>query len=249
MIESRRPPRVHDVTRLTGPQARGLAAMNSWELEDAEREYRMAIEKSPSTAGPHHWYANLLGYLGRHDEAIAELRTALELDPLSIPIHTALGSAYYFARRYEESVAAHQATIALDPSFVHVHDNLAGTYMKMGRYEEALAALEEAARIDATAVSPVRIAELRAGFEKDGVRGFHEAALEGLRKGKEAWLRMFDMAAEAAELGRLDEAMALLEELVERRQPIALQIGVEPAFDPLRSDPRFKALLVRVGLG
>jgi tetratricopeptide (TPR) repeat protein len=79
-----------------------FASMNyDWDWSTAEREFRKAIELNPNYANAHHWYADYLSAVGRHEEAITESKRALELDPVSPIINAWLGWRYFFARQYD----------------------------------------------------------------------------------------------------------------------------------------------------
>ncbi len=82
-----------------------IGQIYDWDWRTADREYARAIEVEPGYPTAHHWRGELLGQLGRSDEAIQLLRHARALDPLSLIINTDLGRAYYFARRYDEAAA------------------------------------------------------------------------------------------------------------------------------------------------
>jgi TolB-like protein/tetratricopeptide (TPR) repeat protein len=229
--------------------ARGMTAMSEWKWDEVGREYEEAIRRSPSSGFLHQWYGNYLMFRGRPEEAIASHRRAVELDPLSLPARMAFGSAYYFARRYEESLAIHREVLRLDPGYAPEHVNLAGVLIQTGRFEEAIEAMEMAAKLDPDQIPGEWARRMRAGYEEGGERGFREAYVEGLRSQEGAWAHDFNMAAGLANLGRTDEALDLLEKVVDERHAIAIQIGVQPSFDVLRDEPRFLALLKRVGVG
>jgi len=229
--------------------ALGMTAQTAWDWEEAEREFRRAIELSPGSATAHHWYGGFLTFRGEHDEAIAVLEHALELDPLSMPIHMALGGANARARRYDRAEAIYRKGLELDPNFAMLHSNLATLYQVQGRYEESLAELETTARLNPDWVELDNVAALRAGYAKSGERGYWEADLEWLES--QEWLprRALLIAAACAKLGRTDDAFTHLDRLVDSDHPRALQIARDPRFDPLRSDPRFAAILDKMGLG
>ncbi|HKY60272.1 MAG TPA: adenylate/guanylate cyclase domain-containing protein [Gemmatimonadota bacterium] len=229
--------------------ALGAAALSEWKWDEAGREYRKAIELAPSSSIAHQWYGNYLMFRGRPDDAIASHRRAVELDPLSLPARMAYGSAYYFADRFEEALAIHREVLELDPGYAPEYVNLAGVLIQLGRFEEAIEAMEMAAKLDPDQIPREWVAELREGYERGGERGFREAYVEGLRPQEGAWARDFNLAAGLANLGRTDEALALLEKVVDEHQPISVQLGVQPSFDVLMDDPRFQILLERVGVG
>jgi TolB-like protein/Flp pilus assembly protein TadD len=228
--------------------ALGKTALAAWDWEEAEREYRRALELSPGSATAH-WYGVFLTFRGEHDEAIAAQEHALELDPLSLPIHSALGVANICARRYDRAEAIYRSGLELDPDFPPIHNNLAVLYRVQGRYEESLAEAETTARLNPDWISPDHVAALQAGYTESGERGFWEADLEWLQSQEWSPGRAHGMAAACAALGRTDEAFTHLDRLVDSGSARAIHIAGNPHLDPLRSDSRFAAILNRIGLG
>ncbi|MFN2421350.1 MAG: tetratricopeptide repeat protein [Gemmatimonadota bacterium] len=228
--------------------ALGITASNEWKWKEAEREYGRAIELNPGYATAHHWYGLLLSNQSRHDEAIEVLSRALEMDPLSLPIHNGLGTAYVNARRYDEAIEIYKKAAELDSTRMHSHLNLAETYDVLGRYEEALREWEAVAAVEPGIVSAAMVASLRSGFATAGPQGYWEAWVNGLASRDEALHRFFHLARASAQLGRVDEAFSWLDELLGDQSSWAVQVSQDPVFDPLRSDPRFDAILHRIGL-
>jgi TolB-like protein/Tfp pilus assembly protein PilF len=229
--------------------ALGVVAQTAWDWEETEREFRRALELSPGSATAHQWYGSFLVYRGEHDEAIALLEHASEVDPLSLPIHAALGVASLCARRYDRAEAIYRKGLELDPNFVMLHNNLAHLYEVQGRYEEALAEMETSARLNPDWVSLDRVAAERTGYAERGERGYWEADLEWKRSQEWSPRRAYGTAVACAALGWTDEAFVHLDRLVDSRHPVALQIAPDPHFDLLRSEPRFAAILDKIGLG
>lgn len=212
----------------------------------AEREFRRAIALNPNYANGHHWYAEFLSLVGRHKEAIAESERARELDPLSNIINTWVGSRYFFARRYDEAIEQYRNAVEMDPGFVPVHLVLGHAFEQKHMYGEAIAELEKAVALSGG--SPVYMASLAHAYGVSGRR--YEArklfnALRGLSKRR--YVSSYDLALAALGVGATDQALGLLANAVEERSPRAAFLTVDPRFDELRSDLRFKALMVRIG--
>jgi TolB-like protein/class 3 adenylate cyclase/Tfp pilus assembly protein PilF len=228
----------------------GHVALVEWKWEEADRRFRRGLELNPAYVTGYHWYALLLLRTGRMDEAVSMTEKALELDPLSLPVQMAMGVALWWAGRIEESVLVFEKAIGLDPGFATSHLNLANAYMSQGRFEEALDALDAFSRIDPDRQPPETVAELRAGYEAAGERGFWEATLEALGPRIDSLPSgsRYDMAQACARLGRTDEAFDHLDRLVEAREPFTPQFLWDPLMEPLRSDPRFEELKRKLGL-
>ncbi|MFN2421351.1 MAG: adenylate/guanylate cyclase domain-containing protein [Gemmatimonadota bacterium] len=226
--------------------ALGQAARIMSKVEDADREYRRAIELSPGYATAHHWYGNFLSTIGRHDEAVAELQRALELDPLSLPVHLGLGTSYLFAGRLDEAIRTYRKVVEMDPGYVNGHLDLAETYDAMDRHEEAIEAWEATSRLKPELIPPDFMAELRAGYETGGARGYWEAWHAGVLSREKFHVRSFYLALACTKLGRVDEAFEWIDQLVAERNAVAPQVLVHPSFETLRSDPRYEELVRRI---
>jgi tetratricopeptide (TPR) repeat protein len=178
---------------------------------------------------------------------LAALRRALELDPVSLPVHMAMGVALHYHRRFDEAIDVYRKAIEMDPGYVSAHQNLANSYLCQRRYDEALTEWEIISGLDPR-FPPDLVAEVRQGYALCGERGFWEAILEGLRSRPKVLGRAYDMPQACAQLGRIDEAFALIDELLVERSALAIQVPSDPLFDPLRSDPRYGKVLGRLGL-
>ena len=105
-----------------------LTQNKDWDLANAEREYRRAVELSPSYATAHHWYGELLVQMGRFDDAFEQFGLALEVDPLSPAISSDVGISWFYARDFDRAIAELQKSIAADPTFSRTYHYLAGVY-------------------------------------------------------------------------------------------------------------------------
>jgi tetratricopeptide (TPR) repeat protein len=220
----------------------------------AEREYRRGLALNPGGAQGHFFYSK--GYLspfGRHDEAIAEMKTAAELDPYSPPIQSFLGRTYVWARRYDQALAQYQKANLLDPNFAVGHERLAHLYTYLGRFNDAIAEESMARALSGEDLQVVQSHEeaLRKSLTAHGDQGYWRTLL-GFATVKpnppEAYDDAYGIAIIYARLGEKEKAIDSLESAYAERKIAMTEIGVEPAFDALRSDPRFHGLLRRVGL-
>lgn len=213
---------------------------------NAEREFRRAIELNPNYANGHHWYAEYLSLVGRHDEAIAESERARELDPLSNIINTWVGSRYFFARRYDRAIEQYRNAVEMDPNFVPVHLVLGHALEQKHMYREAIAELERA--VSLTGRSPVYLASLAHVYGLAGKRDHAQDLFTELKNLSERrYVSSYDLALASLGVGETDTAFALLARAIDERSPRAAFLGVDPRFDGLRSDARFKKLMIRIG--
>ncbi len=221
----------------------GIKSDYDWDWAGAESEFKLAIELSPSYPTAHQWYGELLSYLGRLDEALAEIEQAHELDPLSLIIITQLGNALYFKREYDNAIVQYKKAIELDPDFPGAHVGLGWAYEMQGKLDEAIAEFQEVRTLGAG------LAELGYGYARAGKRT--EAAeilnelLEVSRQGDQV---SSSIALVYYGLGDMGKMFEWLDEAYEQRGPGLLLMKVDPLFDGLRSDPRFTALLKKMGL-
>jgi TolB-like protein/DNA-binding winged helix-turn-helix (wHTH) protein/Tfp pilus assembly protein PilF len=216
-----------------------------WNLNAAGQEFERAIGLDPGYATAHHWYAWHLALLARYDEAIAEMRKAQNLDPLSLIINADIAELLLIAHRNEESMQQSLRTIEMDPDFAMAHNQLGQAYLAQHMPDKAIPELKKA--IDLSGGSPNCVANLARAYVAAEDRSH---AVELIGKLQESSRPGFSHAAEIAAiyaaLGDKDQAMNWLEKGAgEKFNPGVL---IRPAFDPLRSDPRFQKLLQRIGL-
>ena len=159
------------------------------------------------------------------------------------------GLVLMMARRYDEAIAQFKQTLEMDPNFHLARVFLSETYINKGMYEEALIEAEKrVTRLQDASEGQVarqreNFAEMRAAYRQSGARGFHEKWLERQGAGSE---RQYMKAKHYARLGDNDRAFEWLEKVVEKRDGDGY-LNVDPAFDKVRGDPRFRELLKKAG--
>src|SRR5260370_9878650 len=118
--------------------------MYEWNLPEAEKEFKRAIELNPSYGEAHHEYSHYLMQMGRTEEALTESNRFLELDPLSPAPNLHLGWSYLFAGKYDQAIGQLQKTLKIDPHYVEAHSWLGQTYEQKKMYQHALAEFQKA---------------------------------------------------------------------------------------------------------
>ncbi len=212
----------------------------------AEREFRRAIDLNPNYANGHHWYAEFLSLVERHEEAIAESERARELDPLSNIITTWVGSRYFFARQYDRAIEQYRNAIEMNPDFVPVHLVLGHALEEKHMYQEAIVELEKAVRLSGG--SPVYMASLAHAYGVAGMQSQARKIYKDLNSlAKQRYVSSYDLALASLGVGETDQALELLDRAVEERSPRAAFLGIDPRFDALRGDIRFKRLMTQIG--
>jgi tetratricopeptide (TPR) repeat protein len=218
-----------------------------WDFPGAERAFRRALELNPDHALTHQWYGECLGCMGRPTEAIAELRRAQELDPLSINIGAVLGRhGYFFARQYDQAVDQLRTTTETDPTFWVAHNFLGWVYLFRENYPEARAEFETARQLDSNPETLVGLGYYHAVCGQPAKA--HECLDALTDLARQRYLAPVNFALVYAGLVDKDQAFAWLEKACDDHSQWFSEIRVDPAFDPLRSDPRFVNLLERMNL-
>ncbi len=208
----------------------------------AEREFRRAIELNPSYATAHHWYAWHLSETGRNSAAIAEMRKAEHLDPLSLIISADMAEILLVAHQNDEAIEQSRRTIDMDPNFAIAYFELGQAFVQKHSYSEAIAEFKKAIELSGGSISAranLAYAYALSDKRKEAVRILNDLKTGSARNASEIALMYVG-------LGEKDQAMAWLEKAYDEH--FNPSILVRPAFDPLRSDPRFQDLVHRVGL-
>jgi TolB-like protein/DNA-binding winged helix-turn-helix (wHTH) protein/Tfp pilus assembly protein PilF len=226
-----------------------------FDLPGAEREFLKALEVNPNSPYAHLFYSNcFLLPMGRKAQAIAENRRAVEIDPLSLPINNFLGMTYMMAGDDDSAYRQFQHTIAMDPSFPLAHEYFSWFLTTTGRYEESIKEKEKGDVL--SGASPEQAAAeaivMEKAFKSGGEKRFWQKDLElELKAGEQpgASASPFMLAADYAMAGQTDKAFEYLEKSYEEREGQDLTLlKFDPSYKNLRSDPRFSAMLRKIGL-
>ncbi len=221
----------------------GFVAMHfDWDWTGSKRHFELALELNPSLELAHLGYCCHLSSRRRHEDAIAEVRQAVELSPFNLTLRTDLAHYHRHARRYGDALDHVRSVIALDPNFQFAHWVAAGIYGALGRYEEQIGAYEHAGGVASEAA-----AALRATLSREGAQGYFRELLGVVRS--QPWgQRPLILAQHHAQLGQRDEAFAELERAYASRDGRLAYLRVDVTYDPIRDDPRFDALVRRIGI-
>ena len=219
-----------------------------WDWAGAERDFRKALQLNPGYATAHQWYALYLTAIGRPDEALAELKKAQELDPVSLIIQTNIARVYLFSRRYDQAIEQSRAAFALDPYFPVAHAFAGRAYTAKSMCSEAIGEYQTSLRLQMGYNHDV-ISFLGYTYARCGKKAEAQERLNELVElSKRGYLPAGAMAIVYVGLGDRDRAFHWLTKSVEERGVNLPFLEVEPLFDPIRSDPRFRDLLRRVNL-
>jgi TolB-like protein/tetratricopeptide (TPR) repeat protein len=218
-----------------------------WNWAESERQVLRAIELNPGYSTAHLIYSVILAASGRLDAAIEQDRLAMELDPLSVIINWNTAATLTQARRYDDALKQANRTVELDSGSEFMHGSLLRIYEQTGNYKAALDLLERF--LPESEGGKPFVAKLRREYAASGPTGYWRAVLDhALSKGTPPPGSEVRMAMFHAQLGERDRAIGYLERAFAQHSGDMVFIKVEPCFDGIRDDPRFQALVRRVGI-
>ena len=221
--------------------------LNEWDWAGAEREFKIGLKLNPKYATGHHWYAELLLFQGKIEEAFKEINIAVDLDPVSQGILKDKGIFQYYMKQYDEAIKTALITLELDPRFVPVHRLLSLAYTGKGMYEDAIRENKRWGELTGNKVkTDVALAYILATEGK-----IDEAKKIVEETGTKNMLSSNDYRGVALVFVAIDEketAFEWLEKSYQRHEESLCSIGIDPKFDMLRDDPRFKELIRNIGL-
>jgi serine/threonine-protein kinase len=216
-----------------------------WDWPTGQREFAEARVLGPENAAVFNWSTTIPLSMGDFDQAVAWAKRAEELDPLSPGFYLGMGYTLTYARRYDEAIDALNTALRLEPGLGAIHRYLASLYRLTGRLDMAIAADREAIRLgDPHGHVDLTTSLAAAGRAAEAVKelGPVIARARQVRDGA------FYIAMTYATMGRKDEAFAWLEEAYSNRDPWLPFLAVHPEFEELHADPRFDALVRRIGI-
>jgi adenylate cyclase len=222
------------------------ALAGAFDWQNAQVEFDRAIELNPNLAWAYEIYAWFLGGLGRLDEAIAKDKKAIELDPLNSFFQAALAYFLYHARRYDDAIVQVRRTLELDPASTLAHHLLGCCLLWKGDTAGAIAEFQR---------SKIMVT----GAWYQGLLGYASAisgdrpkAEQILRELEEMAKRQYVSSTAFADihlgLGEKEKALNWLEKSYEQQDSACWYLKIDQIYDSVRNEPRFQALLKKIGL-
>lgn len=221
--------------------------IHDWDWVAAEDGFRKAIAANPRYASARQWYAWLLAAMGRMNEAIREGQTAAELDAVSVSIRRGLGSLYFYARDWQQAQLHLRRALAMNPVSTESMTVLAQSLLFGGKAGEAEAVVRDGLLLapDDTSLLAIQGRILVA----QGRMGEAEAVAERMKSMRaHRYVSPTDQAKLAIALGRYDETFEHVERCIAERRGWVAYVRVDPMWDPVRDDERFRALMRRMRL-
>jgi tetratricopeptide (TPR) repeat protein len=164
-----------------------------------------------------------------------------------LPANNVEGAVLYYAGRHDEAMERLQGTVELDQNFWIAHLYLGHVYLEKKNYPAAIAEYTQArdcSRGNSQTISMIGYVSALAG---DAAKA--RSMLDELKsRSAHQYVPPFNIAVVHLALAEQDEAFAWLEKAYEERDVLLSFLKVDPKWDSLRSDPRFVAILERVGL-
>lgn len=225
-----------------------------WDWLGAESDFQQALKLNPKYPTAHQWYASYLMQMGKFNRAKTEIEEAHKLDPLSPIISANYGLYSYYEGNYDDAIARYKLTLKSDPDFWVVRHYLALAYVQKGMYNEAIAELRSLIKAPANGPIPDHLIETE--MEASASLGFAYgragrtaeaqdilAKLQSLSQRR--YISGLYFAIVYAGLKDNERTIHYLNEAFQSRHPGLVLIRIDPTFNWLRSEDKFKALTQR----
>jgi len=216
-----------------------------WDWQNAEKEYKRALELNPNSADAHQAYAHLLSNLGRHQEALAEIRRAKEIEPLNLRTNALEGQFLLHAGQLDAAIENIQKTIELEPNFWMTHLFAASAYAEKGLFDRAFSEGAEAKKFSPTQNWSIAFGAY--ALARNGKTTEARAVLDELSKiSKTSYVPPYHLALICNGLGESEKALDYLEKGFAEKDVHLVFLKVEPKWNNLRNEPRFVELIKRM---
>lgn len=239
---------------LDGDLAEGYASMGrirriaDWDWVGAEKDFKHAIELDPNNATALSWYAQMLSFCGRHDEALTTAKRAIEIDPVSPSVTGVIFPVLEGRAEFDEGLRLLEEAYTFDKENTNSRRAYATFLYHKGEYGKSIEVLEESIEKGKIA-KHASFSLLAAAYQKTARPDLAADYLSQIEsESKQNTKFLYSMAINYAELGRFDEAISALESCYEQREERLVWMNNEPRFGELRNDVRFRALARKIGV-
>lgn len=226
----------------------GLVAVSyDWDRKATKKYFQKALELNPNSVAAYQWFEFYWTYMMADlDTATVQLERALELDPLNFLIKIRLGFMDIFKGDHESAINKFEALLEFEPNYGLLYLSFATAYALKGDYDKAIAYGEKMLEIGPRAVAMV--GNMGFFWAKAGKKArAYELLAELEERSKKGYVSSFWMATIYLGLGESDKAFEWFEKAYEERDGCMLYFTIPFTFDPIRSDPRYKNLLLKMG--
>ena len=224
----------------------------SWDFAGGESDYRKAIALDPGDATARQWFSlDLSSIGGRQQEALDEANRAYQLDPLSPIMGIAQAVAYASGRQFDKAIEVCKKIIADNPTFGRAYSTLGSAYWAEHKYSEAIQEWKTGAQLEGDKNYSEVAAALDVGYRSGGKVGALRKAIEvqlAQIKNNSGYVSPYGIASYYADLGDNEHAFEWLDTAYHQHDSGLLGIRTDPAFDSMRSDPRYAELVRKIGL-
>lgn len=216
-----------------------------WDLSAAENEFKRAIELNPDYVPAHNWYSVTLLLADRGDESLRENERAIELAPLAVHAIMQYGWNLSGLREFDRAIAQLKRALELDPDYALAHFLLGVCYCHQSRYDDAIAESRKA--VDLSGNNPWMLSSLGWVYGLSGRAAEARNVLAELtERSKREYVRSMYFVLVSLGLKEFDQSFAWLDKAYEERDQWMINLKIDPAFDSVRADPRFGALLDKI---
>jgi tetratricopeptide (TPR) repeat protein len=220
----------------------------AWDWAGAEAGFKHALALSPNDAATHRRYAWYLASRRRLSDAIAVMHRAQELNPLSPGTTRNVGLVFYWARQYDQAIAHFRKAIEMDPNARMAYSGLVYAFVQQGLQAEALSTCQQ--MVEWWGRNPWTLWDLGYALAVSGQPDqARQVRAELHAQAQHVYVKSVAFAWIAIGLGEPEHAFAWLEQAYAERDPFLTLLTADPVYDPLRADPRFTALVQKIGLG
>jgi eukaryotic-like serine/threonine-protein kinase len=225
--------------------------MRDWDWADAEREFRELSDNPALLVNNRYHPATLFFWIrGRPDEAVSLMDRALRLDPGNLESRIMMGGLLAQAGRIDDAIRYYMAITEIAPSDPRPLFGLAEVYKRRGNIEGAIETLRKAYELSGEEHAARALAGARTEEEYEAAElAVARHRLEDYEAlAKERYVSPLDLARLYAQVGQREQAFSYLDAALAEPAPALAFLKVDHAWDGIRDDARFAAVVRRIGI-